>query len=106
MPLEPPFTLSHIPAAVIGTNAVPTPAPTPACLMSHNPQMIMDCFLTDSRDKERMLARKDLQSPQLLCQMLSALVLAAWVKPGDRSPDLVAGPDYARSDLAKIKLKS
>lgn len=36
--------------------------------------------------------------------MLSALVLAAWVEPGNRGPDLVDGPDYARADLAKLKL--
>lgn len=36
--------------------------------------------------------------------MLFAFVVAARVETGNRGPDLVAGPDYAKIDLARIKL--
>lgn len=88
-------------------NAVPALAPTPAHLMSHNPKTIMDCFLTDSTVAEiKGGCWPERASGPLCCsaRMLSALVLAAWVEPGNRGPDLVAGPDYARAELARIKL--
>lgn len=100
-------TIPH-PRSCYGTpNAVPTRAPTPAHLMSHNPKMITDCFLTDSTVAEIKRGRWPERASSLFCcsaRMLSALVLAAWVEPGNRGPDLVAGPDYARADLARIKL--
>ncbi|PKU39508.1 hypothetical protein llap_10190 [Limosa lapponica baueri] len=117
MKKDPPLDASRAPISTVphsrscyGTpNAVPTLGPIRAHLMSHNPKMIMDCFLTDSRVAEIKGGCWPERVSSLLCssaRMLSpsALVLAAWVEAGNRRPDLVAGPDYARADLARIKL--
>lgn len=112
---DPPLDASRAPICTIphsrncyGTpNAVTTLAPTPAHLMSHNPKRIMDCFLTDSMVVEIKGGCCPERASSLLCcsaRMLSALVLAAWVEPSNRGPDLVAGPHYARADLERIKL--
>lgn len=112
---DPPFDASRAPIRTIphsrscyGTpNSVLTRAPTPAPPMSHNPKTVTDCFLTDSVVAEIKGGCWPERASSLLCcsaRMLSALALAARVEPGNRGPDLVAGPDYARADLARIKL--
>lgn len=100
-------TIPHSRSCYGTPNAVPTLAPTPTHLMSHNRKMITDCFLTDSTVAEIKGGCWPERASSLLCcsaRMLSALVdmhaLAAWVEPGNRGPDLAAGPDYARADLA------
>lgn len=96
---DPPLDASRAPIRTIphsrscyGTpNAVATLAPTPAHLMPHNPKMITDCFLTDSPVAEIKGGCWPGRASSLPCcsaRTLSALVLAAWVEPGNRSPDL------------------
>lgn len=116
MKKDPPLDASRAPIHTIphsrscyGTpNAVPTLAPTPAHLIQiHNPKTIMDCFLTDSMVAEiKGGCWPERASGLLRCsaRMLSGLVLAAWVEPGNRGADLAAGPDYGRTNLARSKL--